>query len=135
MRANLLQAGAFAGDQFIENGQDLFAVNVGAVELYLHLLLIAVAGQELVDELLGNVDIPAERFSRMTTQKEPVEQRRFALRRSSDRILRHARPYRRPQKSQYKHAAAKLASILTPYLRSSAVRVASWPWLGGMADA
>lgn len=70
---------ALARDQFVENGQHLLAVLIGALEPGLHANLIAVPPQELVEQLARDVDIAAEGVGRVAAQEEPVEQRRLAL--------------------------------------------------------
>lgn len=70
---------AFARDEFVEDGQHLLAVLVGALQPGLHSNLIAVPPEELVEQLARDVDIAAESVGRVAAQEEPVEQRRLAL--------------------------------------------------------
>ena len=73
--------GLLAGDQFVEDRQDLLAVKVGALEFLPYGLLIAMAEHQLVQELPGDVDIAAQGFGGVPPQEQPIEQGRLALRR------------------------------------------------------
>ena len=50
------------GDQFVENGQDLFAVHVGALDFGSHGQFIPVTPHQFVQKLLWDVDIPTQSF-------------------------------------------------------------------------
>jgi len=70
---------ALARDQFVENGQYLLAVVVGALQPGLDGEFIAMALEKLVEELAGDVDIAAEGVGGVAAQEEPVEHRGLAL--------------------------------------------------------
>jgi len=72
--------GLFASDQFVEDRQNLLAVQESPLQFLPHRLLIAVAKHQLVQEFPGNVDIPAQSFSRVSPEEQPVEQGCLALR-------------------------------------------------------
>ena len=72
--------GLLAGDQLVEDRQDLLAVKIGALKFLPHGLLIAVAEHQLVQELPWDVDVAAQGFGRVPAQEQPIEQGRLALR-------------------------------------------------------
>jgi hypothetical protein len=65
--------------QLLKDRQDLLAVAVHLPQLLAHSYFIPVPPQEFLEKLLGNVDIPAQSFSRVPTQKQAVKKGCFPL--------------------------------------------------------
>ena len=66
--------------QFVEDGEDLFAVAVHAAQIVSKTRFIAWRLKPLINQGFRNIYIAPKRVHRVTPQKQAIEHRRFALR-------------------------------------------------------
>jgi len=69
----------FAGDQFVKDRQNLFAVLVDALQPGPGTDLVAVPEHHLIQQLARDIDIAAQGVGRMAPQEEAVKKRRLPL--------------------------------------------------------
>ena len=71
-------ATAFVEDEFVEDGENLFAVAVELPEVIAEVAFVLAAGLPLLEERHGAIDIAAECVDRVAAEEEAIEQGRFA---------------------------------------------------------
>ena len=72
--------GVFAGDEAFEDGENLFAVFVDAIEIGAETALIVPGIGPFIDYFVRDIDVLTQRVERVAAQKEAVEEGRFAVR-------------------------------------------------------
>ncbi len=81
MRALVQPSAVLLGvNQFVEDGQHLFAIVINALQVVVEARLKAARLQPFFEKIARHVDITAQRLRRVAAEKKAIEHCRFPLR-------------------------------------------------------